>query len=75
MVRKTPAADLKAKFRAVSRELRARWEGGRASGRHAGEKGLRSEGALREFLARQLPKLLSGEMRARYPKGLQTVGG
>ena len=55
MVRKAPASDLKAKFRAVSRELRARWEGGRASGRHAGEKGLRSEGALKEFLARLLP--------------------
>ena len=44
MVRKTPALNLKAKFRAVSRELRARWEGARASGRHSVEKDLRTEG-------------------------------
>jgi hypothetical protein len=55
MVRRAPALNLKAKFRAVSRELRARWEGARASGRHSVEKGLRTEGALREFLARLLP--------------------
>ena len=47
--------DLPAKFRAVSRELRARYEACRVGGMHGGEKGLRIEGALRSLLAAHLP--------------------
>ena len=52
---KKPPLDLAAKFRAVSRELRARYEGALVAGKHTIEKGLRTEAALRDFLRRHLP--------------------
>jgi hypothetical protein len=47
--------DLQAKFRALSKSLRASYEALDAGGKHGGEKGLRRETVLCEFLAKHLP--------------------
>ena len=47
--------DLQAKFRAVSRALRASYEADSVGGSHGGKKGLRRESVLAAFLARHLP--------------------
>ncbi|HUT37009.1 MAG TPA: DUF6602 domain-containing protein [Planctomycetota bacterium] len=47
--------DLQAKFRAVSRALRASYEADSVGGSHHGEKGLRRDSVLGQFLARHLP--------------------
>jgi len=44
-----------AKFRAVSKQLRASFEAYSVGGRHSYEKGMRREGALRDFLVHHLP--------------------
>lgn len=47
--------DLQARFQAASRELRARYDAASSAGRHTGEKGLRREDVLRDFLREVLP--------------------
>jgi len=47
--------DLQAKLRAVSRALRASYEADSVGGGHHGEKGLRRDSVLSQFLARHLP--------------------
>jgi len=47
--------DLQAKFRAVSRALRASYDAEGVGGGHGGEKGLRRDSVLGQFLARHLP--------------------
>jgi len=47
--------DLSAKFRGMSRALRGSYDAARVGGRHAGEKGMRREHTLHEFLRRHLP--------------------
>jgi len=50
-----PSVDLAAKFRALSRMLRASYEATSVGGRHPGEKGLRRDSALGDFLRAHLP--------------------
>lgn len=50
-----PGFDLAGRFRAASREMRARYESASLVGRHGGDKGLRREDALRGFLREVLP--------------------
>ena len=47
--------DLQAKFRAVSRALRASYDAEGVRGGHGGEKGLQRDSVLGQFLARHLP--------------------
>ena len=47
--------DLRGRFRAASRELRARYDAASLAGRHGADKGLRREDALRAFLRDVLP--------------------
>ena len=47
--------DLGARLRAVSRELRARYDAANIAGSHSGDKGLRREDVLRDFLRDVLP--------------------
>ena len=47
--------DLTAKFRALSRSLRASYEAASIGGRHGTDKGLRHEAALADFLRQHLP--------------------
>lgn len=49
------AFDLRAKFRAASRALRASYEADSLGAGHSGEKGLRRESVLAQFLTRHLP--------------------
>ncbi|MBM4031858.1 MAG: hypothetical protein FJ291_08750 [Planctomycetes bacterium] len=47
--------DLATRFRALSREMRARFEAARVGGKHSIEKGMRVEQVLRDFLVAHLP--------------------